>query len=156
LQVVEIRIPPLRDRRAEPGQVSDIEYLAKHFLTRFVFETGRKITGFTPAALRKMQEHNWPGNVRELRNVVERAVALSTGPMLDAQDILLPSLDGSGQMQTVQQKSLYQPISLEAMEKHHILQTLQHTEWNKTHAATILNIERSTLDRKIKAYELRR
>ncbi len=54
--------------------------LAEHFLQRFVRETGRKIRGFTPAALQKMEEYHWPGNVRELRNVVERAVALGTGP----------------------------------------------------------------------------
>ena len=74
LQVVEIRVPPLRERK------SDVPILAEHFLRRFVRETGRKIRGFTPAALRKMEEYNWPGNVRELRNVVERAVALGSGP----------------------------------------------------------------------------
>src|SRR5204863_9722081 len=64
LQVVEIRVPSLRERR------TDIVLLADHFLTRFVRETGRKIHGFTPAALKKMEQYQWPGNVRELRNVV--------------------------------------------------------------------------------------
>lgn len=90
LQVVEIRVPPLRDRR------DDIPILAEHFLKRFVRETGRKIKGFTPAALKKMIEYHWPGNVRELRNVVERTVALGMGPMLDATDIWLSSLDLDG------------------------------------------------------------
>src|SRR5262249_21338782 len=62
LQVVEVRVPPLRERR------TDVSLLAEHFLKRFVRETGRKIRGFTPAALKKMEEHPWPGNVRELRN----------------------------------------------------------------------------------------
>ena len=89
LQVVEVQVPPLRDRRG------DIPLLAEHFLRRFVRETGRKIKGFTPAAIRKMEEYHWPGNVREIRNVVERAVALGTGPMIDAQDIWLSSLEAS-------------------------------------------------------------
>ncbi len=87
LQVVEIRVPPLRERK------SDVPQLADHFLRRFVRETGRKIRGFTPAAMRKMEEYDWPGNVRELRNVVERAVALGTGPMIDVADMWLSSLD---------------------------------------------------------------
>src|SRR5262249_12651245 len=90
LQVIEIRVAPLRERR------EDIPLLAEHFLRRFVRETGRKIKGFTQAALQKMEEYHWPGNVRELRNVVERAVALSIGPVLDAGDIWLSSLEAGG------------------------------------------------------------
>jgi Nif-specific regulatory protein len=150
LQVVEIRMPPLRERR------SDVPLLAEHFLKRFINETGRKIRGFTPAAMKKMEDYHWPGNVRELRNVVERAVALGSGPMLDAQDIWLSSLELGGPAPLVQQATAYQPSSLEEVEKEHILRTLQHTEWNKSQAATILKIERSTLDRKIKLYELKR
>jgi Nif-specific regulatory protein len=150
LQVIEIRVPPLRDRR------SDIPLLAEHFLKRFVRETGRKIRGFTPAALKKMQEYHWPGNVRELRNVVERAVALGTGPMLDAPDVWLSSLEVGGPMPLAHEAAPYQPLSLEEIEKLHILRTLEHTDWNKSQAASILNIERSTLDRKIKLYELKK
>jgi Nif-specific regulatory protein len=148
LQVVEIQMAPLRDRR------SDVPLLAQHFLRRFVSETGRKIRGFTPAAIQKMQEYHWPGNVRELRNVVERAVALGAGPFLDAADIWLSSLDASTPGSSSEE--LYQPLSLESVEKVHILRTLQHTDWNKSQSATILGIERSTLDRKIKLYDLKR
>src|SRR5262249_48309325 len=147
LQVVEIRVPPLRERR------DDIPVLAEHFLKRFVRETGRKIKGFTPAAIKKMVEYHWPGNVRELRNVVERTVALGTGPMLDAADIWLSSVDLDGPAPA---EAVYQPMSLEEIERLHIERTLQHTDWNKSQAATILNIERSTLDRKIKLYDLKR
>ncbi|HKB42513.1 MAG TPA: sigma 54-interacting transcriptional regulator, partial [Gemmataceae bacterium] len=90
LQVVEVRVPPMRERP------TDITLLAEHFLKRFIRETGRKIRGFTPAALKKMEEYHWPGNVRELRNVVERAVALGTGPTIDAPDIWLSSLEAGG------------------------------------------------------------
>jgi Nif-specific regulatory protein len=150
LQVVEIRVPPLRERP------TDIALLAEHFLKRFVRETGRKIRGFTPAATAKMESYHWPGNVRELRNVVERAVALGNGPLLDAADVWLSSLEGSGPQPILQQPSQYQAVSLDDVEKQHILLTLQHTDWNKSQAAIILKIERSTLDRKIKAYDLKR
>ncbi|HMF13891.1 MAG TPA: sigma 54-interacting transcriptional regulator, partial [Gemmataceae bacterium] len=150
LQVVEVRVAPLRDRR------SDIPALAEHFLRRFVSETGRKIRGFTPAALQKMQDYDWPGNVRELRNVVERAVALGGGPNLDAGDIWLSSLDVGGVPATIPAEGAYHPLPLEDVEKAHILRTLQFAEWNKSQSATILGIERSTLDRKIKLYDLKR
>jgi Nif-specific regulatory protein len=147
LQVIELRIPPLRDRP------EDIRQLAEHFLQRFVRETGRKITGFTEAAVSKMETYNWPGNVRELRNVIERAVALGSGPKLDANDIWLSSL---GAPSPAAQAAQYEPISLEELETRHIARTLEHTEWNKSKAAGILGIERSTLDRKIERYELKK
>jgi Nif-specific regulatory protein len=129
--------------------------LAEHFLKRFVRETGRKIKGFTPAALTKLHDYHWPGNVRELRNVVERAVALGTGPMIDTDDLWLSSLDLGGPG-AIHAEPAYRPIAIEQLEKEHILQTLNHTDWNKSQAAAILGIERSTLDRKIKAYDLKR
>src|SRR5207244_10105016 len=147
LQVVELQVLPLRER------LDDVPILAEHFLERFVRETGRRIRGFTPAALEKMTGHDWPGNVRELRNVVERAVALGTGPMIDAPDIWLSSLDLLGATPNGPAPT-YEPQSLEQIEKEHIRRTLEHTEWNKSQAAGILQIERSTLDRKIKGYDL--
>jgi Nif-specific regulatory protein len=137
-------------------RLADVPLLADHFLRRFVRETGRKIRGFTPAGLRKMESYHWPGNVRELRNVVERAVALGTGPVIDAPDIWLSSLEAGGPLPLTTAEPSYRPASLEEIEKQHILRTLEHTDWNKSQAAAILNIERSTLDRKIKLYELKR
>jgi transcriptional regulator with GAF, ATPase, and Fis domain len=149
LQVIEIRVPPLRER------TEDVPILAEHFLKRFVRETGRKIRGFTPAAIKKMQEYHWPGNVRELRNMVERAVALGLNPVLDAADIWLSSPDLDSPVAAAV-PAAYEPKSLEEIEKLHILATLEHTDWNKSQASAILNIERSTLDRKIKLYDLKR
>jgi DNA-binding NtrC family response regulator len=103
-----------------------------------------------------MQKYHWPGNVRELRNVVERAVALGSGPMLDTADIWLSSLEATGPVPLLHGEASYEPVSIEDIEKLHILRTLEHTDWNKTQAAGILKIERSTLDRKIKAYELKK
>jgi DNA-binding NtrC family response regulator len=148
LQVVEIRVPPLRERP------NDVPVLADYFLQRFVREMGRRIKAFTPAALTKLREYHWPGNVRELRNVIERAVALSTGTVLDADDLWLSSLDAAGPSPLVE--AAYRQLSLADLEKEHILRTLAHTDWNKSQAATILGIERSTLDRKIKGYDLQK
>src|SRR5207244_2924673 len=140
LQVVEFRVPPLRER------LSDVTILADHFLKRFVRETGRKVRGFTPAAMQKLQTYHWPGNVRELRNVIERSVALSTGPMLDAPDVWLSSLDVGGPAPLPPAQELaYEPLPIDEVEKRHIQKTLEHTDWNKSQAANILKIERSTL-----------
>ena len=147
LQVVQLDVPPLRDR------ASDISILADHFLKRFARETGRKMRAFTPAALEKLQGYAWPGNVRELKNVIERAVALGSGPTLDAADIWLSEIDVGGSFHGAVAHA-YKPEALEEVEKRHILETLKHTDWNKSQAAAILGIERSTLDRKIKAYGL--
>jgi Nif-specific regulatory protein len=150
LQVVEIRVPPLRERK------SDVPILADWFLKRFVRETARKIRAFTPAALKKMEEYHWPGNVRELRNVVERAVALGNGPYLDASDVWLSSLEAFNPPGNNGDTDGWAPVSLEEVEKQHILRTLAHTDWNKSQSAGILQIERSTLDRKIKLFGLKR
>ncbi|MEI7684304.1 MAG: helix-turn-helix domain-containing protein, partial [Planctomycetota bacterium] len=121
---------------------------------RFARETGRKMKGFTTSAMQKMEQYNWPGNVRELRNVVERAVALSKNTTLDASDIWLSSLELPGSVPD--EPASYEAISIEEMEKRHILNTLEFTGWNKSQASAILAIERSTLDRKIKSYGLKR
>ncbi len=145
LQVVQVDVPALRER------ITDVPLLAEHFLKKIVRETGRKRTGFTPAAVRKMSAHTWPGNVRELRNVVERAVVLGAGPQLDEADIWLSPLDlESAPVAT----PAYEPVPLDEIERRHILATLEHTAWNKSRASEILGIERSTLDRKIKGYGL--
>lgn len=151
LQVVEMRVPSLRERK------DDIPILAEFFLQRFRQEIGRKITGFTPSAMEKLSKHTWPGNVRELRNVIERAVALSDGGMIDADDLWLSPLTLSGSLggsSEIKHPMSYRPVTMETLEKEHILSTLRHANWVKSQAATILGIERSTLDRKIKAYEL--
>ncbi len=149
LQVVDILVPPMRERH------DDVPLLAEHFLKRYSRETGRKIRGFSPAALARMTQYDWTGIVRELKNVVERAVALARRPVLDVDDILLSSLEVPGSASPASGDT-YNAISLEEMEKRHIQETLEHTDWNKSQAATILQIERSTLDRKIKAFQLKK
>jgi Nif-specific regulatory protein len=148
LQVVQLDVPALRDR------LDDVPVLADHFLKKFMRETGRKLKGFTDAALEKLSGYRWPGNVRELKNVIERAVALGSGPHIDAPDIWLSELDVGAPVVGAAGGYAYKPESLEDVEKRHIHETLKHTEWNKSKAASILGIERSTLDRKIERYGL--
>jgi Nif-specific regulatory protein len=149
LHVVEILVPPLRKRP------EDVIELAIHFLDRFNVETGRRIRGFTPEAFERMRRYRWPGNVRELKNVIERAVVLSQGDYLDADDLALSSVSTPGESgdQLIARAS-FEPVPLAEVERRHILATLQSTKWNKSRAAGILGIERSTLDRKIRRYDL--
>lgn len=149
LHVLEIVVPPLRKRQ------EDIPEIAYHFFHRFATETGRKLKGFTTRAMQQMMSYRWPGNVRELKNVVERAMLLAETDYIDAGDLLLSKLPTSGE--TVDIPSVpadFRPCSLAEMESRHIAGVLKSTNWNKSRTAEILGIERSTLDRKIKRYEL--
>ena len=141
--MVEIAVPPLRKRQ------EDIELLANHFVDVFSRETGRKIEGFSSAAIGAMQEYHWPGNIRELRNCIERAVVLSSTSIIDVPDLALSTLASpgdTGRIESVDNK--FTPETLATIEKRHILATLECTGGNKTKAAKLLGIERSTLDRK--------
>jgi Nif-specific regulatory protein len=147
LQVAEIIAPPLRDRKA------DIPLLAAEFLQRCVQKTGRRISGFTEAALQKLTEHRWPGNVRELQNTIERTVILCRNELIRDVDLQLSELNRRSAtdlpaLLTPADHST--PQSLADVELAHILKTLEHTAGNKSKAAQILGIERSTLDRRLK------
>ena len=149
LHVIEIVVPPLRHRP------EDVIELAEHFVRRFNSETGRKIRGFTPEALQQMRAYRWPGNVRELKNVIERAVLLSHGDFIQADDLALTNLSTASESNILSApRKVYQPLSLQEVERRHILDTLNNTGWNKSRTASILGIERSTLDRKIRRYDL--
>ncbi|MEX2175836.1 MAG: sigma 54-interacting transcriptional regulator [Pirellulaceae bacterium] len=151
LRVVEIFVPPLRKRP------EDIVELANYFLDRFNAETGRKIRGFTPEALHLMQKYRWPGNVRELKNVIERAVVLARTDFIENDDLNLSTVAAASDSSELAlgPKSTFEPLSLDEVERRHIHATLKSTGWNKSRTAAILGVERSTLDRKMKRYELR-
>ncbi len=147
LHVVQIVVPPLRHR---PEDVVD---LADFFLQKFCTETGRKISGFSKEAKDQLARYRWPGNVRELRNVIERAVVLSHGTEIAIDELLLTNLNTASESQMeFNMTQRYVPESLSEVERRHITSTLNETEWNKSRAAQILGIERSTLDRKIKKH----
>ncbi len=153
LHVLEIVVPGLRKRP------EDIPLLAEHFLRRYNEETGRKLQGFTPRAMEELLRYRWPGNVREMKNVIERAVVLARGDFVDHGDLVLSTLKTAGDTEIRidadrAAPGQYEPLSLADVERAHILRTLNSTGWNKSKSASILGIERSTLDRKIRRYDL--
>jgi Nif-specific regulatory protein len=149
LRVLEITVPALRKRP------EDIAMLADFFLRKFNAETGRKLVGFTERAREKLLTYLWPGNVRELKNVIERAVVLCRGQEIDENDLLVTKLATAGDTAEAEARAEeFLPESLADIERRYILATLTHTSWNKSRTATILGIERSTLDRKIRRYGL--
>ena len=102
-----------------------------------------------------MLRYLWPGNIRELKNVIERAVVLCRGQEIDQEDLLLTKLATAGDTaEAVVPSDEFLPASLADIERRFILATLNHTGWNKSRTSTILGIERSTLDRKIRRYGL--
>ncbi len=145
LNVIEIRIPPLRERR------EDVPLLARHFLERLSHELGKDIADFSEDALKVLMDHNWPGNVRELENAVERAVVTCRGRVLTEEDFAFLAHNGA-----MKPWSIPAGITLQEMEKQLITATLQRTQGNIREAASILGIDRSTMYEKIKRYEIPR
>ena len=148
LHVVEVVVPPLRERGA------DILLLARHFLSEFNAQMGRRIETISEEAGKQLLDYHWPGNIRELRNVIERAVVLNSGTRVETEHLLLtPASVGNDAESTNHAASLTAvETSLAELERQHIERVLRHTDGNKSRAATILGIERSTLDRKLKKF----
>jgi DNA-binding NtrC family response regulator len=145
LNVVSIEMPPLRARR------EDIPLLANHFLKRFCEAMNRKSMEFSTDALAALQAYDWPGNVRELQNSVERAVVLGTPPEIRADD--LPRRVAVPDGPVVASRGTK---TLADVERAHIHAVLEETDWNITHAAKVLEVDRGTLYNKIRKYELSR
>jgi DNA-binding NtrC family response regulator len=141
LRVVEINIPPLRERRA------DILPLARTFLAATAQRTGRKVTGFTPAAAHRFLHYAWPGNVRELENAVERAVVLARRHRIDVED--LPPEVGLAVPDVVSSTDVRR---LADVERDYITSVLRAVGGNRAHAAAKLGIGTATLYRKLKQY----
>lgn len=159
LNVVNLRIPPLRDRR------EDIAPLALHFLERIQQETGVERV-FSDETLRMITEYDWPGNVRELENAIERACALSSGPVLHMGDLPTQLQDfrrhrdrGSSAASILQDDQDNAPtahqgniVSIAELEKKAILETIRQLNGDKLMAARLLGIGKTTLYRKLKEY----
>ena len=148
---MELVVEPLRVRR------SDVAILAKHFLERAAKRSKSPVMSISPSAISTLMNYPWPGNVRELQNTIERAVILSTSDSIGMNDIQLSAL-GAGELKSASQerRESFRAVSLDLIEQEQILGTLSWTNWNKSQAAQILGIERSTLDRKLKKYEVER
>ncbi len=158
LNVVNLRIPPLRERRG------DIPLLTMHFVDRLAREKGVAYT-LSDETLRVLTEYDWPGNVRELEHAIERAVALSSGPVLHIGDLptqlqdfrmhrAAENADESPGAEAATEVSLEaeQIVSIAEMEKQAILGTIRRLNGDKLKAARLLGIGKTTLYRKLKGY----
>jgi len=139
LAVIEIAVPPLRDRAA------DIVPLAEHFLTTMAVRTQKTIRGFSAAAVRLLLAHDWPGNVRELENAIERAVALCDSERIGV-DELPPALHDR-RPRTLLEDAAERLMTLGELERAYAKLVLQRTGGNKLRAAAVLGVDRRTLQR---------
>jgi two-component system NtrC family response regulator len=143
LNVVPIHLPPLRDRR------TDISLLVEHFVAEFSRAYGVEPKTVTPEAMRRLADYRWPGNIRELQNVIERAFALSTEPVITERD--LPA-SITVPVDTAPPSTLAEPLPFEELERLNILAALRKSGGNKNEAARLLQIDRQRLYRKIEKY----
>ena len=149
LNVVNINIPPLKDRP------DDIIVLAKHFAKKYSELNDIPLKEMTPAAEQKLLNYLWPGNVRELENTVHRAVLLSTGDKIAEDAILLDDIDAviNPAAGTEMSGAEFVGSTVASMERNLIIDTLKHTMGNRTTAANILGISIRTLRNKLKQYQ---
>jgi DNA-binding NtrC family response regulator len=167
INVVNIILPPLRQR------LGDIPLLAEAFLKKLTHEMHRKVAGFTPEAMDMLRRYTWPGNVRELENAIERAVVLTKRPLITAEDLPQQLLDavsasagtgprpGGMNARTSESGNPFEPWTptpldkaLENPEKQILLAALKANNWNRQLTAEQLDINRTTLYKKMKRYAL--
>ncbi|HEV3279712.1 MAG TPA: sigma-54 dependent transcriptional regulator [Terriglobia bacterium] len=146
LNVVQLRMPGLRDRR------TDITQLAQHFLVRFALKFNKHVTRFSLEALQALVEYDWPGNVRQLENVIQRAVALA-----ETSSVELEYLPGeiSGLLHPEPQLETGYEAAVRAFKRRLVVNTLQECEGNKTRAAGVLHLSRPYLHRLIDDLDLK-
>lgn len=145
LNVIEIRIPPLRERK------EDIPMLVNHFLRRYAEENKKAVRGCDSDAMGLLMKYEWPGNVRELRNIIERAVVLCPGDVIAAAE-LPEKLKKSGSVPPGQQGISSLKLSLSEYEKILILNVYHGQNSDKEETAKILGVDLATLYRKLKKY----
>jgi DNA-binding NtrC family response regulator len=141
LNVITFQMPALRDRK------EDIPLLAEFYLHRFCQEINRPIDQISREALDELMLHEWSGNVRELENAIERAVVVGKGRKILLQDLPIFQRD---------HRSVPADLSLQNIERRHIIQILNQTHWNISRSSEILGIDRSTLYSKIKRYDIQK
>ena len=145
LAVVEVSIPPLRDRR------DDIRRLALHFAAEFAHGHGRDVGAISARALELLESHPWPGTVRELRNVMDRAVMLCHGDVIKSSSLRLgPAAPSAGPRGALRNEGYPLSASLSEIEADHIERVLRSVDGHLSQAAESLGIHRNTLSRKVR------
>ncbi len=155
INVVNIQLPPLRDR------LSDIPLLAGNFLRRFCKESGREVLGFTEEAMGALQRYQWPGNVRELENAIERAAVICRRPQIDIEDLpevlqttAIAQIAASAVAADIPDMPMPLETALQGPERRIIEAALKRNGWNRQATASELNINRTTLYKKMRKYRL--
>jgi transcriptional regulator with PAS, ATPase and Fis domain len=146
LSVMEITVPPLRERR------EDIALLAYYFINKHTTRLSKPMVGVSTAVLGALMRYNWPGNVRELENVIQRMIILAESDHIDAS--LLPLRLTEDKEVRGHALDYLQPQSLDEVEAYFIRKTLRETHGDRALAAEILGIDKSTLWRKVKRYDI--
>ena len=150
LNVVQIAMPPLRDRR------DDIGSLADHFVRRHRQQFGKQIVGVAPDALETLADYSWPGNVRELQNVIERCVALADGPLIRLSDLPLELMIPDARSRANAAGSLDLEEAHDQFERQIVRRVLDRVDWNQSEAARLLGLHRNTLKVKMARWNLNR
>jgi transcriptional regulator with PAS, ATPase and Fis domain len=153
LNVISINLPPLRERKG------DIPLLAEHFVRQFSKENDRPDCHLDPSTLKLLMECDWPGNVRELENVMERAVVLAPDEgritqELFPREVLDSSSSGLDSLGSLENGATLKDLVLE-YEKKLILTALQKADWSQKKAASLLRMNRSTLNEKLKRLQIK-
>ena len=143
LNVFPIYVPPLRDRK------DDIPLLAEYFLKKNCAAKNKPLKRITKKTMDKLIFYSWPGNVRELENCIERIVTLVNKDDIEPEDVVFSLIEAN-----INDNRDDSSKSLDEIEKEHLLRVLNTNGWNKEKAAAILGINRSTLFRKLKRYEI--
>ncbi len=146
LNVVPIRIPPVRERS------DDIILLAKYFIRIHNRLLGRNVMQIDPQAALLMKAYEWPGNVREIDNVIERILILEDIETIKVKHLPEEIRSGTRTGVTSSRNSVFRPIPLDDLEKEHILATLKFTNHHRKNAAELLGISRKTLKRKLDSW----
>lgn len=145
LNVIMVVVPPLRQRK------QDLPMLIEYFLDKYSLETGKQVEKISPSVMGILMDYDWPGNVRELENVIEHCVVVCKEKEITVDD-LPPTFAKKEMIKT----SLKSTMSLLEVEREHILNVLNANDWNIKRSAEILKINRLTLYKKIKEYDLKR
>jgi DNA-binding NtrC family response regulator len=148
LNVIRIELPALRQR------TEDVPLLVDHFIRKFAEGAKHKVEGIQAEAMAALKSHDWPGNIRELEHTIERAVLLGKGSMIGLED-LPPQLASCSERKLVVGQALDQQLTLRDLEREYIGRVLESTRGNKTEAARVLGVDRTTLYRKLEEYKFK-
>jgi two-component system, NtrC family, response regulator AtoC len=148
LNVVPIYLAPLRERK------EDILPLAEYFLERFSIENRKARKRLSQEARKKLIDYYWPGNIRELANIIERTIVMTASDLIHNEDLYLENeYPKSKNIKTQAAAVNYEGITLQQIEKKHILDTLASQDYNRTKTAKVLGISIRTLRNKLKLYQ---